>query len=96
MITGPDGRLWIAGDRSATIVRVTTKGAVCQRLALPGVPAQAWGALGGLAVGNDRAVWLATPSSKRIVRISCPAEPPNAPGTWGVRATVPGQWVGRS
>ena len=71
LIAGPDGRLWVADDRSATIFRVTTKGAVSQLLAVPGVPAKDWEALGGLAVGNDRSVWLATPSSNRILRIAC-------------------------
>ncbi|MGH9011089.1 MAG: virginiamycin B lyase family protein, partial [Acidimicrobiia bacterium] len=71
LIAGPDGRLWVADDRSAAILRVTTKGAVSQLLAVPGVPARDWEALGGLAAGNDRSVWLATPSSNRILRISC-------------------------
>jgi len=71
LIAGPDGRLWVADDRSATILRVTTNGAVSQLLAVPGVPAKDWEALGGLALGNDRSVWLATPSSNRILRISC-------------------------
>jgi virginiamycin B lyase len=73
LIAGPDGRLWIADDRSAAILRVTTKGAVSLLLTVPGVPAKDWEALGGMAVGNDRSVWLATPSSNRILRISCPS-----------------------
>ena len=71
LTAGPDGRLWVADDRSAAIFRVTTGGAVRQLLTVPGVPANDWEALGGLAAGNDRSVWLATPSSNRILRISC-------------------------
>jgi streptogramin lyase len=71
LIVGPDGRLWIADDRSAAVLRVTTKGAVSQLMTVPGVPAKDWEALGGMAVGTDRSVWLATPSSNRILRISC-------------------------
>lgn len=73
LIAGPDGRLWVADDRSAAVHRVTTKGAVSQLLTVPGVPARDWEALGGLASGNDGSVWLATPSSNRILRITCTA-----------------------
>jgi virginiamycin B lyase len=71
LVSGPDGRLWIADDISAAILRVTTKGAVSQLMTVSGVPAGNGYAFGGLAVGNDRSVWLATPSSNRILRISC-------------------------
>jgi virginiamycin B lyase len=73
LIAGPDGRLWFADDRSAAVHRVTTKGAVSKLLDVPGVPARDWEALGGLALGSDGSAWLATPSSNRILRISCAA-----------------------
>ena len=73
LTAGPDGRLWFADDRSAAIFRVTTKGVVSELLTVPGVPARDWEALGGLSAANDRSVWLATPSSNRILRISCAA-----------------------
>lgn len=71
LITGPDGRLWFADDRSAAIFRVARNGTVSQLVAIPGIPAKDWEALGGLAAGSDGSIWVATPSSNRIVRISC-------------------------
>jgi virginiamycin B lyase len=71
LVAGPDGRVWFADDRSAAVFRVTTKGAVSRLMTVPGVPAKDWEALGGMAVGHDPSVWLAAPSSNRIIRIAC-------------------------
>jgi virginiamycin B lyase len=73
MTAGPEGKVWFAGYRGSAQPPAPPPGGVLGFVAPDGRRieyASGGGALGGIAVGSDRALWSTEPATARIIRMT--------------------------